>query len=192
GKAFWDDGKWAEAVTQYEGVLALKPDYGEAKFALCMSQLPVLYKDEAEIAARRAAYRQCLEALCEDVDRGMTRCDWVKAVGSSQPFFLAYQGDNDRDLQRLYGSLMCRIMAERYPAAALSPPPRADEPVRLGIVSGFFWQHSNWKIPIKGWLSQLDRRRFPGFRYYTPAKQVAAARQGGAFCCHFLESPLVL
>src|SRR5262249_36727881 len=94
GNAVYNDGKWAEAVTQYECALALKPDYGEAKFALCMSQLPVLYKDEAEIAARRAAYRWCLEALCEDVDQGVTRCDWAEAVGSGQPFFLAYQGDN--------------------------------------------------------------------------------------------------
>ena len=60
--------RWREAIASYERALALKPDYFEAKFALCMAQLPVLYADEAEIAERRAAYDQELRALCREVD----------------------------------------------------------------------------------------------------------------------------
>ena len=190
GSIFRDNGEWAEAVRQYSHALALKPNYGEAKFALCMAQLPVLYKDEAEIAARRSAYRQCLEALCENVDRNTTPCDW--AVASSQLFFLAYQGENDRDLQRSYGSLVCRIMAERYPPAALPLPPRFDEPVRLGIVSGFFRQHTVWKLLIRGWLSQIDRRRFRVFGYYTGVEEDAETKQAVTLCDRFVQGPLAI
>ena len=54
--------------------------------------------------------------------------DLAKGVGSNQPFFLGYQGLNDRDLQARYGSLVCRIMAEHYPPATLPeslPPNRS-------------------------------------------------------------------
>jgi len=108
GSASMESGKWAEAVVDYERAIALKRDYPEARLALCIAQLPVLYTEEREIAERRAAYQQQLEAL--DVDQRRRGCDWANAVGSTQPFFLAYQGCNDRDLQRAYGSLVCRIM----------------------------------------------------------------------------------
>jgi protein O-GlcNAc transferase len=190
GVAFREQGHEAEAMMHYERALALKPDYAEAKLGLCVAQLPILYMDEPEIAARRATYQECLEALCNDIDQRRTPYDWAKAIGSSQPFYLAYQGYNDRELQSLYGSLMCRIMTERYPAAALSPPPRSDEPVRLGIVSGFFRQHTIWKLLIRGWLSQIDRQRFRIFGYYTGAHEDAETKQAVALCDRLVQGPL--
>jgi protein O-GlcNAc transferase len=183
-------GRRSEAVADFERTLALDPDFGEARFALCMAQLPILYRDQAELAERRAVYEHYLEALCNDVDQRKLTIDWARAIGSNQPFFLAYQGHNDRDLQSRYGSLLCRIMAERYPQAALCPPPRSDEPVRIGIVSGFFYQHSNWKIPILGWLKQIDRRQFRVFGYHTGIREDAATKQALALCDRFVRGPL--
>jgi protein O-GlcNAc transferase len=190
GHLLKDEGRRAEAVISFKRALALKPDYADAKFALCMAQLPILYEDEPEIAARRAAYRESLEALRDAIDQRKMPREWANAVGSTQPFFLAYQGCNDRDLGSLYGSLMCRIMAERYAPAALAPPPRPDERIRLGIVSGFFWQHSVWKIPVRGWLSQIDRRRFQIFGYHTGVKEDAATKEAASLCDRFVQGPL--
>jgi protein O-GlcNAc transferase len=122
---------------------------------------------------------------------GTNQTDLAKGVGSSQPFFLAYQGCNDRDLQSLYGSFVCRIMAERYPPVVPGPPPppAASEPVRVGIVSGFFREHSNWKLPIKGWLSQLDRRQFRIFGYHTGFHQDAETKAAAAMCERFVQGP---
>jgi protein O-GlcNAc transferase len=184
------EGKWEEALSNFERALALKPDYVRARFDLCMAQLPVLYRDESEIDSRRAAYRRSLENLCNDIYRAGMPPDLVSSIWSSLPFYLAYQGYNDRDLQSLYGSLVCRIMAERYPPAALAPPPRSGESVRLGIVSGFFRQHSNWKIPIKGWLSQIDRSRFRVFGYHTGVVEDVATRQAADLCDRFVQGPL--
>jgi predicted O-linked N-acetylglucosamine transferase (SPINDLY family) len=155
-----------------------------------MAQLPILFEYEPEIAAARAAYRKSLEALRDDVERRKMPREWANAAASTQPFFLAYQGLNNRDLASLYGSLMCLIMAERYPPAALAPPPRPGERIRLGIVSGFFWGHSVWKIPIRGWLSQIDRRRFQIFGYHTGVKEDAATKEAASLCDRFVQGPL--
>jgi len=190
GMALRGQGRRAEAIAQFERALALHPHDIETKIALCMAHLPVLYKDECEIENCRTAYRHSLESLCRDVDQHARLGDLADAIGSSQPFYLAYQGYNDRELQSHYGSLVCRIMAQRYPTATLAPAPRVDEPVRLGIVSGFFRRHSNWKIPVKGWLSRIDRRRFRIFGYHTGVATDEETQAAAALCDRFVQGPL--
>ncbi|MFO1079230.1 MAG: tetratricopeptide repeat protein [Reyranellaceae bacterium] len=179
--------RFAEARSSFERALALSPGLGEAQLGLCMAELPILYEDEAEIATRRAAYETRLRALCATAEHnpGLAR-----AVGTSQPFYLAYQGGNDRELQALYGGMVCRVMAARHPAVALPPPPAPDEPVRVGIVSGFFCQHTVWKLMIRGWLAALDRRRFRLFGYHTGSRQDAETEHAAALCTRFVRGPL--
>ena len=65
-------------------------------------------------------------------------------------------------------------MSSRYPQWSESGVLRnldKDEKVRVGIVSGFFYNHSNWKIPIKGWTENLDRSEFELFGYHTGVKK---------------------
>jgi predicted O-linked N-acetylglucosamine transferase (SPINDLY family) len=179
-----------EALASYDRAIALKPDYAEARFAMCMAELPTLYMSESEIGVRRVAYERRLRAFCDAGDRSTDPAHLAKRVGYRQPFYLPYQGYNDRDLQAMYGSFVCRVMAARYPPATPAPPPTARAPVRVGIVSGFFRQHSNWKLPIKGWLSQLDRQQFQIFGYHTATQEDAVTKAAAAMCGRFVQGPL--
>jgi predicted O-linked N-acetylglucosamine transferase (SPINDLY family) len=192
GVALRSKGKIGDARASFARALKLRPEFLEAKFALCMAQLPILCADEAEMAQARADYQQHLTALRDDVERSRSPGDLAEVIGAHQPFYLAYQGGNDRDLQALYGSLICRIMSARYPQVALSGPPRQNEPIRVGIVSGFFREHSNWKIPVKGWLSHLDRQRFRVFGYHTGSQQDAETKTAAGLCERFVQGPLPL
>jgi predicted O-linked N-acetylglucosamine transferase (SPINDLY family) len=190
GYALRTMNRWREAIEAYERALALKPNFPEARFALCVAQLPVLYGSEAEIAERRATYHKQLGALCDHFKTAGNTHDFARAIGSNQPFFLGYQGLNERELQGLYGSLVCRIMAERYPPAPLPPLPRHDEPVRVGVVSGFFSWHSVWKAPVRGWITQLDRRKFQIFGYHTGSRRDSATEEATATCDRFVNGPM--
>src|SRR5262249_7526534 len=150
----------------------------------CVAELPALHEHEYEIAERRAAYQKRLRAVCD-----LNNDDLADFIGTCQPFYLAYQGQNDRDLQTAYGSLVCRVLATRYPPATLAKPPTSNEPVRVGIVSGFFRNHSNWKIPIKGWLKQLDRQKFRVFGYHTGTKTDTETRSASRLCERFVQGP---
>jgi predicted O-linked N-acetylglucosamine transferase (SPINDLY family) len=183
-------GRLDDALRHYEQSLILRPDYLEAKLALCMAQLPILYMDETEIKSRRTAYQRELNKLREDLQRQANSRELADTVGSSQPFYLAYQGLNDRDLQASYGSFVCRAVKNRYPLATLPPPPSTGEPIRVGIVSGFFYLHSNWKIPIRGWLSQLDSRRFHKVGYYTGTTADDQTKAATTLCDRFVQGPL--
>jgi predicted O-linked N-acetylglucosamine transferase (SPINDLY family) len=83
-------------------------------------------------------------------------------------------------------------MAARFPDPPLPPAPPAGEPIRLGIVSAFFRQHSNWKIPISGWLDGLDRKRFRLFAYHTGPERDAQTDVAAARCERFVQGPLPL
>jgi predicted O-linked N-acetylglucosamine transferase (SPINDLY family) len=178
-----------DAAASYERALKARPRDAKTEFALCMSSLPTLYMGAAEIAQRRDVYAARLQSLSAEVARGRAR-DFAGGVGPKQPFYLAYQGENDRALQSIYGAMVCKIMADRYPAAALAGMPPPGEAVRVGIVSGFFRNHSNWKIPIRGWLSELDRRRFRLFGYYTDGRADAQTEEAARFCERFVRGPL--
>jgi protein O-GlcNAc transferase len=181
-----------QAKASFERAVALAPDFFEAGLAACMAELPVLYRDAAEIAACRVAYGARLARLCADVARAETPAVLAEAIGSHQPFYLAYQGQNDRELQAAYGALVGRVMAAKFPPAPLPAAPAPDEPVRVGVVSGFFRQHSNWKMPVKGWLAGLDRKRFRLFGYYTAGERDAQTEIAASLCERFVQGPLSL
>jgi protein O-GlcNAc transferase len=187
GSIYIDLNRNDDAREDFRKALAIKPDFAEARFAACFAELPILYADEAEIGRRRAAYSQSLNTLCDDVAAGRVRGDLVKALTVKQPFLLAYQGQNDRDLQARYGAMVQSIINERYgpPPELLRPEP--GEPIRVGVVSSFFYLHSNWKIPIKGWISQMDRSRFKIYGYHVGARRDAETEIAAKMCDHFLH-----
>lgn len=176
GLALQDRGNSEAAIESYQLALQFKPDCTQAKFAICLSQLPVIYANFDEIRLRRHRYQQHLESLARFYQTASQkeRENAADAVGSLQPYFLAYQGLNDRDLQQVYGQMICQIMSSRYPQRAQSlplPVLAPNEKVRVGFVSGCFYRHSVWKIPLKGWVENLDRNRFELFGYHTGCKR---------------------
>ena len=192
GVALRGEARIAEARGHFARAFELKPDFLEAELALCMAELPALYVDESEILERRYAYARRLARLSVDVEGAGAPASLSETIGSHQPFYLPYQGCNDRELQTLYGSLVCKIMAARYAMPVLPRSPGSNEAIRLGIVSGFFRQHSNWKIPVKGWLTNLDRKRFQVSGYYTSDERDAETEAAAGLCGRFVQGPLSL
>jgi len=173
GHALYRQGKTAEARSHFQTVVKLDPENLEAKLGNCISHIQLIHRSMEEIIPARENYRNALKELCQSVDlKNPKALGMAKAVvGSLQPFFLAYQGENDRELQSMYGDLMVRVQSACYPEwAEKHPKPhmiKPGEPIRAGILSGYFCRHSNWKIPIKGWVENLNRDEFQLYGYYT-------------------------
>ena len=160
GNALKGEGDAAGARACYERALALDPDFAEARWALAMSQLPLVADDAAELDASRDAYDEELAALerwC--ASRGAEKA--ARAVGTQQPFYLAYQEEDHRERMARYGALCARLMGDWQRATGLPMPARITRAqVRVGIVSAHVHDHSVWNALVKGWLQGLDRSRF--------------------------------
>jgi protein O-GlcNAc transferase len=191
GLAFQNMGNTDEAITTYKKAIQLNPLDFRAHFAKCISQLPIIYMKEADIQIYRNRYHEELIKLQDFVSlKSLQDLKFaVDAVGTQQPFYLAYQGLNDRELQKIYGNLICRLTSLRYPQLADLPamPSSSGEPLRIGFVSGFFSLHSNWKIPIKGWIENIDRKRFSLHGYYTGTKKDKATVEARNSFVRFVE-----
>jgi protein O-GlcNAc transferase len=192
GAALMEYGKDDDAVIVFSEALKNNPNLFHARLAHTIAQIPIIHMDAPSIALSRKKYHDAIVQLDtmvqqmkpEDIDAAS------KSIGTVQPFYLPYQGRNDSELQRVYGNIVCRIMRLRYPEFSehlQMPLLEHGEPIRIGFVSGHFYNHSVWKIPTKGWLQQLDKRRFELFGYYTYRKKDGETELARQCCKKFIE-----
>jgi protein O-GlcNAc transferase len=81
-------------------------------------------------------------------------------------------------------------MSLRYPQFSRRPSMPAflpGERLRVGIVSGYFYRHSVWKVIMKGWMENLDRTRFSLYGYYTGTTKDAETEAAQKCCTRFVE-----
>jgi predicted O-linked N-acetylglucosamine transferase (SPINDLY family) len=183
------DGNPDEAQSCHQAALAADPLHGDARLAFCMAQLPIIYKATPEIGMRRARYRAALAALAAAVEAPPVAHAVTAAIGTSQPFFLPYQGYNDRELQGQYGQLICRLLAGSDPPATLAGRPGAGERIRVGIVSGFFLDHTIYRLFLQGWLTEFDRDRFELIAFHTGRTSDAVTAHCAESGCRFVRGP---
>lgn len=158
-------GRTEEAQAAFAATLAQRPDWSEAAFSFAFSQFEQLYASQEEIEQRRGLFSNILAAIENHYLKATAaeRAQAARDLISPSHFFMAYQGENDRDLMRRFGVLLHVLMISRFPNFAkveASPAKEADGRLRLGVVSPFFRDHSIWKIPLRGWLKGIDRQRF--------------------------------
>ena len=187
GSLLLEQGRPDEAATCQQAAIAADPHYGAARLGLCMAQLPILYRTEAEIGERRHRYAAALDSLVQAMAVPAAVQSLAAAIGTAQPFFLPYQGENDRTLQAAYGQLACQVVAATEPPAPLAPRPAPGERIRLGIVSGYFCRHTIFKLFLEGWLTQLDRSRFEVIGFHTGRTADAHTARAAGWCDRFVQ-----
>ena len=195
GLALHAMGESDRAEQAFHNALAARPDNLRARWNLFTSRLKVIYRSPEEVVRSREAYLHDLEELdrtCR-LDSPGAITEAAEAVGSTQPFYLAYQGEVDRDLQVRYGALVARIMAARFPSFAVAPrlqPSPPGERIRVGFVSRWFVNHSVWKIPVRGWVRALDRKRFRLYGYHTGHERDDRTAEAESMFDVFVQGPL--
>jgi protein O-GlcNAc transferase len=182
-----EQGRTDEAAACQEAAIAADPDYGAARLGLCMAQLSVLYRTESEIISRRQRYAAALNDLSAALAAPAAVRSVAAAIGTAQPFFLPYQGQDDRALQAVYGRLACWVLARTETPAPLAPRPARGERIRLGIVSGFFRQHTIFKLFLEGWLTLLDRSRFELIGFHTGRTADQQTQRAAGLCDRFVQ-----
>lgn len=155
--------------------------------------LPVLYDTPEQIEACRHRYARGLADLKDNVvvDTPAARRDALQAIGGRDNFYLAYQGQSDRELQAAYGQLAHRIMAANFPEWVRPlnmPPVLAGARIRVGYISECFYRHSVCKLFL-GWLEERDRDRLEVFAYHVGPSRDAVTDQVRRACDHFRHLP---
>lgn len=163
-------GRHAEAEASYQAVLNGNPGDLAARLGLCSARLRMIFATPEEVRACRDAYLGELARLHgiaafaspEAIVAG------AAAVGDCKPFYLSYQGFNDRDAQRLYGDFIHRAMSHHLPRFAGRPVVRPNpdgRKLRIGFATSYLYEHSVTKL-FAGWAECLDRQQFEVYVYH--------------------------
>lgn len=185
GTALADQGERDKALDCYRRALALDPGSARTRWKLAMHTIPILPETGAEVAASHAEFARELAALESALPQGAGADD--PPVGAVQPYYLAYQEEDNRDLLARYGALCARLMedwrqAQRIPAPA---PARRAGPLRVGIVSAQFLHHSVWNAIVKGWFQHFDHGRIELHGFHLGARFDLETAWAGANAASF-------
>ncbi|MEP6505009.1 MAG: tetratricopeptide repeat protein, partial [Betaproteobacteria bacterium] len=195
GNALLASGDAAAATKQFARAVELDPQNARARFSLAMSHLRPIYDDAAQMDAARRAFARALSEL----DAWFTPARagaGALAVGSAQPFYLAYHPVDARPLLAPYGKTAARLMATGVEA----PRVRNDAPLavlrarklRVGIVAAQVRSHSVWNAITQGWVRHLDRDRVELWVFQLDRAsddETARARRDAG---HFVDTPTTL
>ncbi|MBM3581422.1 MAG: tetratricopeptide repeat protein [Alphaproteobacteria bacterium] len=189
----YNQGRAEQARREFRRALMFDPDHASSRWTLARV-LPHVYADEAEIAQFRRDYVAGLTAI-EDalrLDTPAAARDSFTALSAMTNFFLAYQEQDDRELQIRFGRIAHRVVAARFPEFARPPDSSAPDParkLRVGFVSAYFRLHF---IPrfVAGWMEKIDRGRFEVFGYHLGPENDNVTRLVAGQCDLFRHMPL--
>lgn len=139
-----------QAIHHHGLALALEPD----SLTLALNHafvLPIVGGSTAEIEHYQ---QRCLDQL----ERMEARPAWGwfrEHVFTCHPFYLAYNPGNAVEILRRYGALVTRWMAPELTAAPLPQRAPRQRP-RLGLLSGFFYEHSHARA-FEGLITGLEQ-----------------------------------
>ncbi len=181
-------GQPEAALAAYETALSIDPEYAEARWSKAMCRIPAMRDAREDAADSRRAFAGELAALEQWFDASRGRAG-DGAVGTQQPFWLAYQEIDNLELLQRYGRLCAKLMAPWQPRPGTPAPARPDGGrIRVGIVSQHFREHSVWNAIIKGWLGQIDARRFEVVAFCLGAAEDAETRYAKSHATRFVQA----
>ena len=160
GDALFNRGDRANALDAFEKALSLRPEFLEARWARTMVQIPPIYGNEEEIELTRMAFVRDIAELQRWISTNSVTAGH-EVVGMIPPFYVAYTEQNNRDLLARHGDLCARLMGDWLREFAPEGVARIDrDRIEVGIVSAHVFDHSVWNAIIKGWVQNLDSKRF--------------------------------
>jgi len=167
GNVLKELGQESKAKNSYDQALRIEPDFTLARWGRAISALPIIPSHIDHSKSSRIEISQKLSDM--DIWFAQERLEnGYKAVGSAQPFYLAYQEEDNRELLSKYGALCHRLMShwQRKEGHFAKPKP-FNEPITIGIVSHHIHEHSVWDAITRGWIEHINRDRFELVFFYT-------------------------
>ena len=156
------------AVAAYDHAFTLRPN--DISIATRISLLlPNIYESSAHVSACRIQIGLRIEQLGARLSvlaDGLRPGRFGDAI--SNCFLLAYQGGNDRELQRAYADFVGNVAKRVLPPGpnVLARADPQNRRIRIGFCSRFFYVSTVGNY-FASWITDLDRQVFEIFLYHT-------------------------
>ncbi len=149
-----------DARTCFENALDLMPNYQKALWAKLFTSIPVVPNGLENFQELRETFAKEILQLKEQLS-GEVQDGTLEVVGTFQPFYLAYQEINNKDLLNHYGYICNRLMDKWQKNNKLQLSRKKEcEKIKVGIIGEQIRDHSVWNAITKGLVFNLDISKF--------------------------------
>ncbi|MBU3540596.1 tetratricopeptide repeat protein [Polynucleobacter sp. UB-Tiil-W10] len=166
GTALENLNRHTEARDCFKTALKIDPKNAQAKWGLTFNLIHKIPSSLNATNLMRQSFKDALSNLNQWLDES-TLPNAHHAIGWRQPFYLAYQEINNRELIYQYGQICHRVMSwwssrQNFSISA----PNTRERIKVGIVSSHIYEHSVWNAIVKGWIQHLNPDLFEVHVFY--------------------------
>lgn len=193
GIALQSLGAHEKGRASFLNALKADEDYTPAKWLYRLS-LPRIYNSTEQIESARGRFTDQLEALISSspLDTERQKRLALKGVGATTNFFLQYQGRDDLDLQKRYGTFICDVMASNFPQWSIPRhhhPAKSNEKIHIGYITSFMYGHTVGDF-LLGWLKHHSKDDFEIHCYHIgpQSDDLTQAIRGAADHFHHLPA----
>jgi protein O-GlcNAc transferase len=168
GEVLWNKNRYPEALALWREVLAQAPNKLEPQLRIALS-LPGIYQDAADVERVRNDLVASLSRLRQNlaVFSNVSTKDLLREILFNN-FFLAYQGRDDKVIQRDYADFVVALLAPRLPQAfaPIAPRPINKRRIRIGFVSSLLYGSTVGNY-FSSWITDLPRDSIETIVFYT-------------------------
>jgi len=150
------------AIDSYKKAFLINSNYIKARWAICFASYPIIFEMNDNIEEKTSnlmAELNNLKEFCNSI------CDiegLAEAVGSVQPFYLAYQNRNNKNILEIYAKITSNIMNKWgiKNRLILNYKKNNQRKIIIGFISAYFYNHSVWNAITKGIYKKIDKNKF--------------------------------
>lgn len=142
--------------------LEKKPNFSLAQWAKVFSIIPPILRSQDDVNTIREVFFTEFIRLKNNLlnDTNIEPKKIIETVASVQPFYLAYQNFNNKNILSEYGDLCSKLMSKAVAIQSSNSKNSAKGKIKFGVVSSHFRSHSVWHAITKGFIKNLNRDIF--------------------------------
>jgi len=149
-----------EAKNAYHKALLLQPKSLLAKWGLTFSNIPVVSDDAVADENHLRKFEEELDLLEKWIAKYLPN-EAYEAVGSSQPYHLAYLDQDHLRLLSKHGQLCSKLMNKWFNSQNHGLKPlKQNNKIQIAIISNHIRNHSVWHAITKGLIAKFNIRNF--------------------------------
>lgn len=193
GEVWAMEGQTGQALSAYRQGVAIDPKNLRSVMGLNLT-LPQVYQDRAALEQARSRFEKGLHALQLNLDMlSRNPVDKILADIQWNNFYLAYQGKNDKELQKEFSIFVEDLLDRTVPQYMKDKPQKncTGRRVRVGFLSSFFYKCTVGTY-FSSWIASIDHDRFEVFVYYTHFDNDKTSEQIKFVSDHFKQLPYSL
>jgi predicted O-linked N-acetylglucosamine transferase (SPINDLY family) len=185
-----DQGNYEDAKRYIQNCKKISPKHPYVVWSDAFLGLGIYYETFEESQTLMKDFKRKMHSLEKYLNKAAVS-EVENAIGYRQPFELAYFKENNRDRLEAYGQAMAAGMArwQKDKKIPLPKPRPKREKKRVGIVMGFFFNHSVWNALVNGWMTASDKEGIEFYVFHTRPISDKETEKAKSIATKFFPSP---